>query len=120
MLNNCDISTGKFVSQGNYVISGDTPSLNNETGLAALVLSSTAGYRVFYHDKNQAIGQITFTNEDGWHWDKIISQSSPSSPAMHAVFHDTKNFNISVVTPFDDKNIEITRWNTDQSWHISE
>lgn len=112
----CDWSSGKFTSQGSWVISGDSPSVNSQTGLASLVLGSTAGYRVYYHDEDQAINEIGYTTETGWHYREMVSPDHPASSAIHAAF--TGNANISVVFPRDSENIEVTRFNTDDSWHI--
>ncbi len=113
---NCDMKTGKFVSQGNWIISDGVPSVHNETGLAALVLGQTAGYRVYFHDRNQSINQLSYTNDNGWQYGGLVSQDTQSSPAIHAAFADKSN--ITVVTPKDSRNIEVSRWNSDNSWHI--
>lgn len=115
----CDWLSGKFVSQGEWVISGDAPSVSSNTGLASLVLGSTAGYRVYYHDDNQAVNEIGYTTETGWHYRDMVSPDHHSaSSAIHAAF--TGNANISVIFPRDSENIEVTRFNTDDSWHICE
>ena len=113
---NCDMATGTFVSQGNWIISDSQHSISNTTGLAALVLSSTAGYRVYYHDSEQAINQINYTSNNGWNYGGYVTQDVVSSNAIGAAFTDS---NITVVNPRDSRNIEVSRWNTDNSWHIS-
>jgi hypothetical protein len=114
----CDWPSGKFTSQGSWVISGDAPSVNSNTGLASLVLGSTAGYRVYYHDDDDAISEIGYTTDTNWHYRDVVSPDHPATNAIHAAF--TGSANISVVFPRDSENIEVTRFNTDDSWHICE
>jgi uncharacterized protein (DUF1501 family) len=112
------MTTGKFVTEGSYDISKNAPSVHSKTGLAAVVLGSKTGYRVYYHNANQSISEIGYTTADNWNYNGIISQDTQSSFAIHAAFSGKNN--ISVVTPRDSKNIEVTRYNSDSSWHISE
>ena len=112
----CNMTTGKFYSSANIIISTAVPSVHNETGFAALLLGSTLGYRVYYHDKNQSVNQLDYTNSNGWSWGGFVSQDSTSSSAIHAAFSDKNN--ISVVTPRDSENFEVSRFNADNTWHI--
>jgi hypothetical protein len=64
-----------------------------------------------------AVNELAYTQATNWEYTGIISQDTQYSPAIHAAFSGTNN--ISVVTPRDAHNIEVTRWNSDKSWHIS-
>jgi hypothetical protein len=115
----CDWPSGKFISQGYWSISDDSPSVNTNTGLASLLLGSTAGYRVYFHDKSNSVNEIAYTPKNGsWHYNKVVSRHRTASNAIHAAF--TGNANISVVVPFDAENVEVMRFNTDETWHICE
>lgn len=113
----CDWPTGKFINQGTWLISADTPSVSNSTGLASLVLGSEAGYRVYFHDEDRAINELGYTPEGGWRYRELISPDLPTSSAIHAAFSGKNN--ISVVFPRDAENVEVDRYNSDETWHIS-
>jgi hypothetical protein len=112
----CDWSTGKFTSQGSWAISGDTPSVNDHTGLASVLLGSDSGYRVYYHDEDQTVNELGYTSADGWKYRQMVSPDHPASTAIHADFSGKSN--ISVIFPHDSENFEVTRFNTDTTWHI--
>ncbi|KAK3935680.1 hypothetical protein QBC46DRAFT_45021 [Diplogelasinospora grovesii] len=114
---NCNMTTGLFQSVGSWIISGQAPSISTGTGLAALLLGSTAGYRVYFHDQDMAVNELAYTQATNWVYTGVISQDTQYSPAIHAAFSGTNN--ISVVTPRDAHDIEVTRWNSDNSWHIT-
>ncbi|KAJ9155273.1 Protein crumbs 3 [Pleurostoma richardsiae] len=119
----CDWDTGLFATQGSWVISGDVPivndvsQVNNATGLASLVLGSTSGYRVYFHDPDWRLHQISYTNDAGWGYSGIVSQDPMAGSGIATQF--TGSNNISVATPKDDSNIEVSRYNSDGLWHIS-
>ncbi|KAL1871982.1 hypothetical protein VTK73DRAFT_1812 [Phialemonium thermophilum] len=113
----CDWPTGKFKRQGSWVISDGAPSINEKTGLAALLLGSTTGYRVYFHDANMTINELGYTTDTDWGYNGIVSQDPQISTAISAAF--TGKNNITVVSPRDSNNIEVSRFNTDQTWHIS-
>ncbi|KAB5546882.1 hypothetical protein GE09DRAFT_1129000 [Coniochaeta sp. 2T2.1] len=113
----CDWPTGKFINQGTWLISADTPSVSNSTGLASLVLGSEAGYRVYFHDEDRAINELGYTPEGGWRYRELISPDRPTSSAIHAAFSGKNN--ISVVFPRDAENVEVDRYNSDETWHIT-
>ena len=110
------MGNGTFGSQGNWIISNTSHPVGNETGLAALALGTSTDYRVYYHDNQRAINQLISSGDSGWLWDGYISQDVTSSPAIHAAFTEK---NVTLIAPRDSKNMEISRWNTDNSWHIS-
>jgi hypothetical protein len=111
---NCNMTTGLFVSQGNWVISNGAPSIHSNSGLAAVVLGSTAGYRVYYHDNDGAISELSYTSSTDWQYTGIISQDINSLPALAAAFSGTNN--ITVASARDQRNIATTRYNKDETW----
>lgn len=114
---NCNMNTGLFQSQGNWIISHDAPSIHPNSGLAALVLGSEAGYRVYYHDSDGAISELGFTQIDGWTYRGIVSNDINSLPALAAAFSGKEN--ITLVSPRDSQNIATTRYNKNEKWYRS-
>ncbi|PON28975.1 hypothetical protein TGAM01_v202083 [Trichoderma gamsii] len=119
---NCDNESGTFVRQGpEYVISETAnvknSSIHENTGLAVELLGSTAGYRVFYHDNNSQVQELFYTTKTNWNYGGIVSQDPVSSFALGTGHSSTDN--ITVVFPKSDKDIEVSRFNSDKSWHIS-
>ncbi|KAF3002313.1 hypothetical protein E8E14_004336 [Neopestalotiopsis sp. 37M] len=115
----CDPNTGYWLSQGDYIISGDAPSVASGTGLAAVLLGSTGGYRVFYHDAdNRTIRQIGYTSDTSWHDIGAVTQDASLGNAIGAVYSG-KNSNITVAAAMGSQNIEVGQWFDDDSWHIS-
>ncbi|KAK4042475.1 hypothetical protein C8A01DRAFT_33414 [Parachaetomium inaequale] len=111
---NCDMSTGLFLRQGNWVISDGAPSVHSNTGLAAVLLGQDTGYRVYFHDNEGAINELHYTRDTGWSYRGVISQDINSLPAVAAVA--SGNGNITVVSPRDERNVAATRWNRDETW----
>ncbi|KAJ4298723.1 hypothetical protein N0V88_003755 [Collariella sp. IMI 366227] len=103
---NCDMTTGHFATQGTWIVSNDAPPPHSNSGLAAIVLGESGGYRVYYHDADGAINELKYTNEDGWSWNAVISHDINSLPALAAAF-SSKN-NITVVSSRDEQNIGAT------------
>jgi hypothetical protein len=69
------------------------------------------------------INEIGYTTATGWHYREMVSPDHPASTAIHAAFSgdgDRGSANMSVVVPRDSENFEVTRFNTDDTWHISE
>ena len=114
---NCNMSTGLFQSQGNWVISSDVPSIHSNSGLTAVVLGSQAGYRVYFHDADGAINELGYTPEDNWGYRGIVSKDINSLPALGAAFSGEKN--ITVASPRDESNMAVVRLNKDDSWFRS-
>ena len=110
------MGNGTFSSQGNWIISNTSHPVSNETGLAALALKASTDYRVYYHDSQQAVNQLISTGDSGWSWGGYVSQDVTSSLSIHAAFTEQ---NVTLIAPRDSKNMDISRWNTDNSWHIS-
>ncbi|TFA97870.1 hypothetical protein CCMA1212_010400 [Trichoderma ghanense] len=117
----CDGETGILVSQGEYVISqtANIPSsdIHPNTGLAVELLGSTAGYRVFYHDKDSQVHSLSYTNKINWNYYGAVSQDPTFGMAL-ASAHSSDN-NITVVFPKSAKDIEVSRLNEDGTYHIS-
>lgn len=112
---NCNVSTGLFYGQGNWIISDQAPSIHSNTGLAAVVLGAEAGYRVYYHDEDGAVNELKYTPADDWHYEGVISNDINSLPALAATF--TGRENISIASPRDDENIAVTRWTREETWY---
>ncbi|ETS84307.1 hypothetical protein PFICI_02332 [Pestalotiopsis fici W106-1] len=114
----CDPNTGYWLSQGDYIISGNAPSVATGTGLAAVLLGSTGGYRVFYHDTDMTIRQIGYTTDSGWNDIGAVTQDGSLGNAIGAVYSGKKS-NITVAAATGSQDIEISQWFDDDSWHIS-
>lgn len=114
---NCNMTTGMFLSQGNWVISAGAPTPHSNSGLASIVLGSESGYRVYYHDSDGAINELSYTNDDGWKYLGVISHDINSLPALGAAFSGKNN--ITVVSPRDEQNIGVTRYTKDDTWYRS-
>ncbi|KAK4162004.1 hypothetical protein QBC43DRAFT_242418 [Cladorrhinum sp. PSN259] len=114
----CNMSNGKFESKGNWIVSKTAPSINNNTGLAAVLLGATGGYRVYFHDEEYQLNEIGYTDDENWKYRGVISKDINSLPAIAAAFtgKDDKS-NITVATPRDDRYIAVTRYNSDKTWH---
>ncbi|UKZ84310.1 uncharacterized protein TrAFT101_000222 [Trichoderma asperellum] len=119
---NCDNESGTFVRMGpEYVISETAnvknSSIHENTGLAVELLGSTAGYRVFYHDNNSQVQELFYTQKTNWNYGGIVSQDPVASFALGTAHSSTDN--ITVAFPRSDKDIEVSRFNSDKTWHIS-
>ncbi|KAH6630428.1 hypothetical protein B0J18DRAFT_407678 [Chaetomium sp. MPI-SDFR-AT-0129] len=110
----CDMNTGLFKSKGNWIISTDAPSVHPNTGLAALVLGETTGYRVYYHDDDGAVNELQYL-DNTWRYRGIVSHDINNLPVLAAAFSGADN--ITVVSPRDDQNLAAARWMRDQSWN---
>lgn len=115
----CDANTGYWLSQGDWIVSGGAPSISSNTGLAAVLLGATDGYRVFYHDNNMTLRQLGYTSATTWADKGAISQDDNLGTAIGAIWVAKSN-NITVASPKDSENIEISRWHADNSWHVCE
>lgn len=82
------------------------------------MLGSTGGYRVFYHDTNMTLRQLGYTKDTNWADNGAISQDENLGNAIGAIYV-TGNKNMTVATPKNSENIEISRFNSDDSWHVS-
>lgn len=112
----CDMNTGYWANHGDWIISNNSLSIANDTGLAAVLLSSTE-YRVYYHDANGTMRQIGYTKDTDWHELEPISQDEHLGSAMAAVF--TGKDNITVAAARGDADVEVSRYNSDGAWHVT-
>ena len=112
------MTTGLFkaVGAGNWIVSDDDHAVHSNSGLAAVVLSATDGYRVYYHDSDGAINELKYF-ENTWTYNALISHDINSLPALGAAFSGTSN--ITVAAPRDEQTIGVTRLNKDESWYRS-
>ncbi|KAK3372016.1 hypothetical protein B0H63DRAFT_401501 [Podospora didyma] len=116
-LYNCNMTTGMFTSVGNWVVSSPVPTISSTTGLSAILLGETGGYRVYYHDEDGAVNELAYSTATKWTWNGVISPVRQESRAIHSAF--SGKVNISVVTPHDAESIQVTRYNSDTTWRIT-
>jgi hypothetical protein len=118
----CDWTTGQFTRTGSWVVSYGAPAVHPETGLGSLLLGSSAGYRVYYHDQKMAIRVIYYSNDNGWAYHGRVSADPMATTAIgvsqYANPNNQGNANITVVAPRDDENMEASRFNVDESYWI--
>lgn len=112
----CDWNTGHWLNTGEYVTSSGAPKVAPESGLSAVLLGATDGYRVFYNDLEGSLHQIGYTSTSSWAYYGVVSNDKMSTQGISSAFY---NKNITVVRPRDDKNMGVSRLYSDQSWHIS-
>ncbi|KAI1105979.1 hypothetical protein F4804DRAFT_80498 [Jackrogersella minutella] len=113
----CDWNTGHWQSSGEYITSEGSPKVSPTSALSVVLLGSTDGYRVFYNDLEGTLHQVGYTTSTAWAYYGVVSQDQTSAQAIGSTFTDKNN--ISVVRPRDDKNIGVSRWYSDNLWHIS-
>lgn len=112
----CDWTTGQFTRTGSWVISAGAITPHPTTGLGSLLLGSSAGYRVYYHDVRLGIRVIYYSNDRGWAYHGKVSVDKMATTAIGVTLGDQGNANITVVSPRDDKNMEASNLNTDASF----
>lgn len=112
----CDMQTGLFKSQGNWIISDSAHSIHPNSGLAVVLLGSSQGYRVYYHDENMAVNELGYAQDEGWEWRRVVSPYHQPMPAMAI---GSTNANITIVTAYDEDNLEEIRYNSDGLWWTS-
>ncbi|KAL2158388.1 hypothetical protein VTH06DRAFT_4436 [Thermothelomyces fergusii] len=110
----CNMTSGRFLLQGNWTITSGAPSIHSNSGLSAIVLGEDTGYRVYFHDEDGAINELYYTLDSGWEHRGPISQDINSLPAVGAGFSGRGN--ITVASPRDERNIAVTRFNRDETW----
>lgn len=116
---NCNMTTGLFEFDDNWVISGVAPGpVSPNSGLAGILLGKSAGYRIYYHDEDMAVNELAYKPGDQWRHKALISQDLQGSSAIAAAF--SGNENITVVTARDAENIGVTRYHADSIWRICE
>ncbi|KAL7948164.1 hypothetical protein V8C42DRAFT_316851 [Trichoderma barbatum] len=115
----CNPESGSFIQKGEYIISqtAKVKSIHPNTGLAVELLGSTGGYRIYYHDEDSRVNELAYTTKTDWNYHGPISQDPTFGMALASAHSSTNN--ISVVFPRSTKDIEISRFNKDSTWHIS-
>ncbi|KAI2604742.1 uncharacterized protein GGS25DRAFT_524235 [Hypoxylon fragiforme] len=113
----CDWNTGHWQNTGEYIISIGSPKVGPRTGIAAVLLGSAKGYRIFYNDIVGNLQEIGYTAATTWKYYGIVSHDVVSAQAVGATFSGETN--ITVVRPRDEGNMGVSRWYTDNTWHIS-
>ncbi|KAI1642818.1 uncharacterized protein F4817DRAFT_277115 [Daldinia loculata] len=113
----CDWNTGHWENAGEYVVSGGAPKVAPDSGLSAVLLGSTEGYRVYYNDLEGTLHAIGYTPSTTWSYYGVISHDAASSQAIGSTF--SSNGNISVVRPRDGENMGVSQFDNGDMWHIS-
>jgi hypothetical protein len=117
VLAQCETSEANFTITGTYLTSQNlTTGINNSTGLAALVLSGSAGYRVFYHNTSGYLHQFGYQVETGWTDGIPISPDLPAGFSVSAVAKDPGNY--TVIMPLDDEAIEAATYRVNNTFNI--
>ncbi|KAI1334711.1 hypothetical protein F5Y15DRAFT_284132 [Xylariaceae sp. FL0016] len=112
----CDWNTGEWVNTGDWVISGGAPTPAINSSITAVLLGSTAGYRVFYNGLDGTLHEIGYTKQ--WSYYGVVSNDAISSPAIGATFF-AENENVTVVRPRDSKNIGVSTWYPKERWNLT-
>ncbi|KAI0600649.1 hypothetical protein F4775DRAFT_43743 [Biscogniauxia sp. FL1348] len=117
----CDWATGRWMNNGDYIISGGAPKVAPTSGLSAVLLGATDGYRVFYNDLGGTMHHVGYTSDtSAWGYYGIVSQDIASSQAIGSIFYSKNGrLNITVVRPRDSQNLGEARLNSDNLWHLS-
>lgn len=81
LLIQCTFSSGECTTLQNFGISsGVTTGVNEETGLAVLLISATAGYRVYYHDSAGQVRELSYiANSANWADGALVSAHNVTS-----------------------------------------
>lgn len=97
---------------------GAGQSIHPRTALMSLNLGDTAGYRVYYQDERKETSTLAYSETtDVWDTQGRVSGDSIKGIAISAGFMDINN--ITVVTPRDESNIEISTQQRDGTWVIA-
>ncbi|KAI1635981.1 hypothetical protein F4809DRAFT_641965 [Biscogniauxia mediterranea] len=117
----CDWATGRWMNNGDYIISGGAPKVAPTSGLSAVLLGATDGYRVFYNDLGGTMHHVGYTSDtSAWGYYGVVSQDTASSQAIGSTFYSKNGLlNITVVRPRDSQNLGEARLNADNLWHLS-
>ncbi|CAG1995208.1 unnamed protein product [Fusarium graminearum] len=111
----CDNKTGnyKLNPDGNDIVSdlAGAPSVHEKTGLAVTELGDSGGYRLYYHDEDGLVNLLAYDDHTDWRYDGPVSLKKSGGMAIAAL--QTKGTNVSVVYPYDSKNIAVARFNNE-------
>ncbi|KAJ4409947.1 hypothetical protein N0V85_004032 [Neurospora sp. IMI 360204] len=118
----CDPSTGLYMdseSQFWPVVAEGAPTPHNNSGMTGFLRDQNRGYWLYYHDEDMHLNGLSYDPATTtWTWEGTINHDVPGSNAIAATAGKGQG-NFTVVTPRDDKNIEVTRWGLDKNWYIS-
>ncbi|KAI8625214.1 hypothetical protein F5Y19DRAFT_489890 [Xylariaceae sp. FL1651] len=104
-------------STNQWIVSSSAPSIHPNTGLAVVNLGEQPGYRVYYQQEDLTTSTLKYTREMGWVWNGNVSQDSRKGFPISSGFTDISE--ITVVTPRDESNIEVSTLQPNESWVIS-
>ncbi|KAK3954850.1 hypothetical protein QBC32DRAFT_335219 [Pseudoneurospora amorphoporcata] len=118
----CNASTGLYMDSETQfwpVVADGAPTPHTNSGMAVFNRGDKLGYRLYYHDEKMHLNELRYDpNTFTWSWEGTINHDVPSNNAIAATA-GKENGNFTVVTPRDDKNIQLTRWGLDKNWYIS-
>ncbi|KAF9777773.1 hypothetical protein IL306_004318 [Fusarium sp. DS 682] len=118
----CDNKTGNYRldPDGESIVSdlAGLPSVHEKTGLAVAELGDSGGSRVYYHDEDGLLNLLAYDDDTDWRYDGPVSLKKTGGMAVAAV--QTKGTNVSVVYPYDSKNMVVARYNNDNKskWRL--
>ncbi|KAI0018829.1 hypothetical protein F4780DRAFT_494549 [Xylariomycetidae sp. FL0641] len=115
---NCDWDSGEWRNTGDYIISNGAPKLATDTSIAAVLLGSTEGYRVFYNDLDGTLQEIGYTSNDSWSYKGVVSHDKISSSAISVTYY-ADNSNMTILRPRDSENIGVSQWHDDGLWWLT-
>jgi hypothetical protein len=116
VLAQCSTDDQTFTVTGTYAASANiTTPISSSTGLAAVLLGGTSGYRVFFHNSTGNVHQLVYTPKNGWGDGISITPDLPAGKSLSAAFYGTSN--MSIIYPLDDNAIEISEYNSDGKFH---
>ncbi|KAJ4302436.1 hypothetical protein N0V88_002580 [Collariella sp. IMI 366227] len=95
-----------------------TPPPNPKTGLSVTLLGEHEGYRLFYFDHSGALHHLKYIQDEGWSYAGPVStNTNRTGMAVHSMFSGVRN--VTVVTPRDAQNMEVSRLKVDGTWQIT-
>ncbi|KAK9772780.1 hypothetical protein SCAR479_10465 [Seiridium cardinale] len=113
----CD-DTGHLSSTGQKVVSNSAPSIHPQSGLLLVVLGQYSGYRVYYHDEQNATAALKYNTDSGaWSYLGVVSNDVIESYTLGGGFVDADN--ITVVQPRDSRNLEVSSRQGNGTWSIA-
>jgi hypothetical protein len=115
------MSTGEWILSGNWPISTDCPSVNHNTGLTLLQLGTVNGYRLYYLDAAMTVQLLNYNpNTTLWTYGGTVSDDEQLTTSMASEFHTEgdSTTNITIATVRDLDNIEVSRLDHDEGYHI--
>lgn len=74
-------------------------------------LGDSGGYRLYYHDEDGLVNLLAYDDDTDWRYDGPVSLKKSGGMAIAAL--QTKGTNVSVVYPYDSKNIAVARFNNE-------